>query len=91
MSNWQPAGRCLLCNGQLQQARFPSAGYISVRCRGCGSIWNGPIGQAENVAAAASALDQPGGITHQAGDTQARAGHLSRDERSSTRGEVNHA
>ena len=79
---WMLCGECLLCGAQLQQARFPSAGYTSVRCKGCGSLWNGPIGQAENVAAAAAAHD-PG--IHPAGARRAAAAERAakvRDEHS---------
>ena len=54
MSNWQPAGRCLLCAGELKSFSSRTSGMVVVKCGKCGSRWTGPISQAEDVAAAAA-------------------------------------
>jgi hypothetical protein len=85
---WQAAGTCLLCGEDALEQRTSQVQHlVTVRCRRCGSSWTGDLRRAEDVQAAASALDRPPGGHHDGGSTQARAGALQHDETSSVREE----
>jgi ribosomal protein L37AE/L43A len=67
MSNWQPAGRCLLCDGQLKRFSSRTSGMVVVKCGKCGSVWTGPATKGEDVAAAAAHDERSstrGEVTH---------------------------